>query len=217
MLRRVTRLPTGKPAKSTTASQRSPGARPTASSRRGAPSRPPSLPTWTNQPPPAAPAGLQTQVVAAGVGGVEETEAVTDGGHLQHGPRRAVDELDVAQHPVGEALVATDGVAEGAVLLERPVAQHQRDVPVAAREREPVLLVVADEEEAGRPAPHLRGAEVHAVVVVPERRRPLRQRIHVTAAAHGRPAGAGARHAGVRRAYGLTRPPPTPRRAARGT
>ncbi len=78
-----------------------------------------------------ATAGVEPQPVAAGVGGVQQPKAVAGSGHFQDGPRGAVDELNVAEHPVRERVVGmVVRVAEGTVLGEGPVAQHQRNVPV---------------------------------------------------------------------------------------
>ena len=48
--------------------------------------------------------------------------------------------------------------------------------PPGAAGRPPL---VADDVEAGQPAAHLRTREVHAVVVIPEGRRPLLLRVRV--------------------------------------
>ena len=75
------------------------------------------------------------------------------------------------------------GVRQRAVRGERPVGDHHRQVPVARRQIQPVLLLVAEQVEAGQPAPDLRAGEVHPVVVVPQRRGPLLVRVAVVAEA----------------------------------
>lgn len=70
-------------------------------------------------------------------------------------------------------------VGELRVLIERPVADDQRDVALARGQAEPVLLVAAQQEHPGQPGVDVGTGEVHRVVVVPERRGGLLQRVGV--------------------------------------
>jgi hypothetical protein len=133
-------------------------------------------------------AGGQRESVAPGVGGVEDPQPVACRAHLRHRPRRPVDQDDVAEHPLHPWPLDTGHLAqrpvdrripERPVRLERAVADHQRQFALARGKPERVLLVVAHQVEAGEPAVDLRAGEVHPVVVVPERRRPLVHRVGV--------------------------------------
>jgi hypothetical protein len=134
---------------------------------------------------------IQAEAVAARVGGVEQPQAIAGGGDLQHRPGRTVDEDDVAQYPfhvgVGDAgTMMMRRIAERAVLVERPVGDHQWDVAITGGQPERVLLVVGDNVEPGQAPVHLRAGEIHPVVVVPQRRPPLPHRVGVVAPAGGR-------------------------------
>ncbi len=108
-------------------------------------------------------------------------------------PRHTVDQHDVTEdaahvvrlHPWG-GLVGGDGrVPERPVGGERPVADHQRQIPVTAGEGQRFFLLVTDQEEPGQAAVHVRTGEIHRVVVVPEGGCPLPQRIPVVPLANG--------------------------------
>src|SRR5262245_21671788 len=47
---------------------------------------------------------VQAEAVAAGVGSVEQPQAVPSGGHFEHRPGRTVDEDDVAEYPFHEGI-----------------------------------------------------------------------------------------------------------------
>ncbi len=134
---------------------------------------------------------VEFEPVGAGVGGVEQAQPVADAVDVQPGPGGAVDQDDVAEHAVGVGVGDTGtgergvdgGVPEGAVGGEGAVGDHQRQVALAARQRQRALLVVVDEVEAGQSTPDARAGEAHSVVVVPEGGGALLARIGVAALA----------------------------------
>ena len=127
------------------------------------------------------------------------------GGRLEDRPRDAVDEGHVAENAVlelrrdhGHAAVLEGHrrVEQGPVRRERPVADGHRQVAVAGRQAERVLLVVVDEVHPEQAAPDVLGGGRHGVVVVPERRGPLLHRVGVDAASRGHPRRRVGRHTG---------------------
>ncbi len=100
----------------------------------------------------------------------------------------AVDQHGVAEHAVAEVVDHTVGchqirIARGIQQLarrtERSVADEERELSVTAGQAQCRLLLVAVKVHSDQAQPHLRAAEVHAVVVVPERRGPLVERVVV--------------------------------------
>ncbi|MFI5897584.1 hypothetical protein ACIA5D_46605 [Actinoplanes sp. NPDC051513] len=73
------------------------------------------------------------------------------------------------------------GVEQRAVGVEAAVGDHQRQVPVAGRQAQRGFLVVVVQVESVESAPDARAGEVHPVVVVPEGRGALIERVRVGA------------------------------------
>ncbi|RPK33632.1 hypothetical protein EES39_35755 [Streptomyces sp. ADI92-24] len=123
----------------------------------------------------------QHQIVDPGVGGVDEPEAVPGVIHVQIRPDTAVDRgvrtqerqrdrlsrLRVGLDDLGR-LVQQPAV-EPAVLVGVQIAvrEDQRQLPVARRQPERVLLVVPDQIGADETGVHVPPGDVHGVVVVP--------------------------------------------------
>jgi len=171
----VIRSPTAYLEKSITTSNRSACEIAMRSWLTGCGSRPRSLPIWTND----GLRGALGPAVAhsAARSTIQYSESVAGVCHLKDRPRCTVDQNAVAQHaadevPFGSGCVAEGGVdgrvVEGSVLSEGLVADHQRDVALAMRQPEPLLLVIPDEVEPGESLVDLRPGEVHPVIVVPE-------------------------------------------------
>ena len=84
------------------------------------------------------------------------------------GHEGAVDEDAVADDPVGRAGAGRrERVGQLVVAVEGAVGDHQRDVALAARQRQRGVELVVDDPHPGQPAPDVRGGAVEAVVVVP--------------------------------------------------
>ena len=180
----ATSVPTSYFEKSMTTTKRSACAIRIVRWRIGAPSSPPSLPTWTK----GVVSRLQGKVVAAGVGGIEDAEAVFRVRDLHYRPRSAIDQDGVSEDAVHVVILDArlthqrgiqGRIEERAVLIKRAVADHERDVFLALGEGQGVLFVVADDVKPGESPPDLGSCEVHAVVVVPERGAALLVRIDV--------------------------------------
>src|SRR5262245_46749652 len=132
--------------------------------------------------------GIKREPVSARIRGIEKPEPVASVGDFQDWPGSRVHEDHVAHYSLHKVLTyarrpsqrrVDGGVEQSAVLCERSVAEHQRDVSISPGQRQRVLLVVVDEEEPGQSSVDLRSREVHSVVVVPECRGRLVERIDV--------------------------------------
>src|SRR5215204_4942927 len=137
---------------------------------------------------PAGGRRVELELVASGVGGVENAKAVHRVRDFHKRPGCTVHENGVGENPLQKVVLDPrlvlqrwihGWVEKGAVLLEGPVADHEWNVLLAFRQGEVVFDLVADDVEAGQPLVNLGTGEVHAVVVVPERGCRLVHRVDV--------------------------------------
>ncbi len=75
---------------------------------------------------------------------------------------------------VGGRAQAGERVGQLVVAVEAAVGDHQRQVALAARQRQRGLELVVDDPHPGQAAPGVRGGAIEAVVVVPLERRAFR-------------------------------------------
>lgn len=128
---------------------------------------------------------VEPQSVAAGVGGVEYSESIPCGIGVEHGPWRAVDQYDVAEHAVhvgaGDLTAVGERVLERSVRGKRSIGDHQRDVAITLRQRQGQLFIVVHEVKSREPTPDGLAGVAHSVVVIPQRRRALLHGVDVYA------------------------------------
>ena len=115
----------------------------------------------------------EVDVVGAEAGDVEQAQAVAPRGHVVVRHVSAVDQHAVADDAVGRRAQAGERVGQLVVPVEAAVGDHQRDVALAARQRQRGVELVVDDEDPGQAVPDVAAGVVEAVVVVPLHRRPL--------------------------------------------
>lgn len=126
--------------------------------------------------------GVEGQLEPTGVAGIEDAQPVA--GCVDVGPRpgRTAHEHDVAeQTPVvaGVDDAVGHGIDELGVLAEAAVGDDEGQLTLIARQPQVLLGRVAQHECPGHAGVDVRTREVHRVVVVPERRRALVERVLV--------------------------------------
>ncbi len=109
----------------------------------------------------------ELQVVAAKAGDVEDPQPVAARLDPVVGHVGAVDEDGLAEDAVGRRALAGEGVDQLVAAVEGAIADHQRQVPLSARQRQRGVEVVVDDEHPGQAPPAVAGGAVEAVVVVP--------------------------------------------------
>ena len=116
----------------------------------------------------------KTKMIEAGVGGVEDTEAVPSRLDLEKRHDLAVDAVHVPVellNPDGVFFGAVDdlGIVERAVVMEEAILQHERDLELALWKVERLLCFVTNEIETSQTGIDVQPGDAEAVVVVPER------------------------------------------------
>ena len=183
VLTSVSSLPGSRPEKSTSRSARSADAStsPSGGTRAGVRSSPWSVPIWVIRWQFGFTVVEQHQPVGAGVGAVEDAEAVGGRLHLQQRPDLAVDDREGRKglHHLRVGLMdQLAGQPPGAVEAEVAVLDQQRHL-----ERRPLgqaefaLALVADDPQPRQPGVDAEPGDAHHVVVVPQQRRPLAHRV----------------------------------------
>jgi hypothetical protein len=126
-------------------------------------------------------AGAQLELVEAGVRAVEQPEAILAVLHPQERKRRAVDKDHVTERALAHGQTGILlGVKQRPVRIEQAVLEDQRHLerrPLGQAKTE--FDLVADQEEAGEPHPHVAAPGVDRMVVIPKRRGAVVARINM--------------------------------------
>ncbi len=109
----------------------------------------------------------EVEVVGAELGDVEDAQPVALGTDLVVGHVGAVDEDLTSFDAVGGGPQVGEGVGELVVAVEGAVADHQRQVALAAGQRQAGVELVVDDPHPGEAVPDIARRAVEAVVVVP--------------------------------------------------